>query len=116
MAGFDADFAGALVAATADRRTVTGLSGLVELAVGKTKSVIIEIVDGRVVGVPESIEPGSANVRITFTGAQRAAWLAGELDLTKAYMRGDLKPEGRSGDLLAALELLDDPAVYQQLH
>lgn len=115
MAGFDTDFAGALVAATADRRTVAGLSGVVELAVGKTKSVIVEIVDGRVIGIPEGIEPGNANVRIAFTGAQRQAWLDGELDLTKAYMRGDLKPEGRSGDLFAALELLDDPAVYHQL-
>lgn len=115
MPGFDADFATALVNATADRAVVPGLSGVVELAVGKTKSVVVEIVDGRVVGIPESVEPGGANVRLTFTGAQREAWLNGDLDLTKAYMRGDFKPEGRSGDLFAALQLLDDPAVYQQL-
>ncbi|MEZ5377738.1 MAG: SCP2 sterol-binding domain-containing protein [Acidimicrobiales bacterium] len=115
MAGFDRDFADALVAATADRADAAGLSGIVELALGKTSSLVLELVDGRVVGVAEGIEPGEANVRIPFTGAQRAAWLAGEFDLTKAYMRGDLKPEGRSGDLIAALQLLDDPAVYGAL-
>ncbi len=115
MAGFGPEFAAALVAATADRADAAGLSGIVELAIGKTTSVIIEIANGRVIGVAEGVEPGGANVRIQFTGAQRAAWLAGELGLTTAYMRGDLKPEGRSGDLIAALELLDDPAVYSQL-
>lgn len=115
MAGFDQDFADALVRATADRADAAGLCGIVELALGKTSSLVLELVDGRVVGVAEGVEPGAANVRIPFTGGQRAAWLAGELDLTKAYMRGDLKPEGRSGDLIAALELLGDPAVYRQL-
>ncbi len=115
MGNFDQAFADALVAATADRADAAGLGGIVELAIGKTKSVVLELVDGRVIGVAEGVGPGEANVRIPFTGAQRAAWLAGEFGLMQAYMRGDLKPEGRSGDLLAALELLDDPAVYRQL-
>ncbi len=115
MGSFDADFADALVAATADRADADGLNAFVELAIGKTKSVVLELVDGRVIGLAKGIEPGEAKVRIPFTGAQRAAWLAGELDLAQAYMRGDLKPEGSSGDLIATLELLNDPAVYQQL-
>ncbi len=115
MAGFDEDFVAQLVTATADRDDAAGLTGIVELALGKTKSVVFQLADGRVTGVADGVEPGAANVRIQFTGAQRAAWLAGELDLTKAYMRGDLKPEGRSGDLIAALQLLDDPDVYRQL-
>ncbi len=115
MAGFDAEFAEALVAATADRADAAGLNAVVELAVGKTKSVVVELVNGRVLGIAEGVEPGGANVRFQFTDTQRAAWLAGELNLTEAYMRGDFKPEGRSGDLIATLQLLDDPAVYQQL-
>ncbi len=111
MAGFDAAFVDALVAATGDRRSVGGLSGVVELATGKTTSVVVEFDDGRCVGVSDR-EPG---VRIQLTGAQIAAWLAGELHLGEAYMRGDVKPDGRTGDLLAALEVLDDRVVVERL-
>ncbi len=111
MAALDSAFAAALAEATTGRGSAGGLSGVVELATGKNTSVVVAFVDGRCEGATDR-EPG---VRIQLTGAQLGAWLAGDLHLGEAYMRGDVKPEGRSGDLLAALEVLDDRAVVERL-
>lgn len=107
----DTRFGEALVAASADRRRGSGLAGRVQLALGSSSAVVVEIADGRVIAVSRD-EP---EVRIPFTQAQFQAWLDGDLHLSRAYMRGDIKPEGSSGALLAALEVLDDPAVVAEL-
>lgn len=104
---FNDAWATALVAASAERELVPGLCGIVGFGVGKKIQATVSIVDGRAQET-DAEEPG---VHIPFTGAQALAWRAGELNLTQAYTKGDLKPVGRTGDLLAALELLDDPAV-----
>lgn len=108
---FNDAFVDAIVAATADRAELAGSSGIVGLGIGKKVLATLEIVDGRVVG-PTDAEPA---VTIVFTGAQVESWLGGELHLSQAYMRGDLKPVGHTGPLTAALEILDDADVVAAL-
>ena len=102
--------AGAAVAASAGR-SVAGLSGVVALNLGK-QAVGLEIVDGRVVG-PAS--PGEAAVAVPLTGAQLSALVDGSLSMAQAFMKGDLKPEGATGPLLALIELFEDGEFRRQL-
>lgn len=92
-----------LVAATAERAGVPGVSGVVGLGTGKKPKVVLAFSDGRVVG-PSDAEP---EVIIPISGPQMEQWTHGELNLTVAYMKGDVKPVGSTGALLAALEVLD---------
>lgn len=101
----------ALVDASAGREAVPGLGGVVDLGIGKTVQATLCIVDGRAVGAADA-ETGA---HIPFTGAQLDAWQDGELNLTQAYTKGDLKATGKTGDLLAALELLDDRSIVDGL-
>lgn len=100
----------ALASASAERDGAD-LGGVVAVTIGKTRRAVFEIAGGRVVGASDA-EPG---VAIPVTGAQLDAWTRGELDLSVAYMRGDIKPEGSTGTLLAALEVLSDPQVSVNL-
>ena len=108
---FDEAFIEQLVAATGERTEVPGSSGIVGFGIGKKVLATVEIVDGRVIG-PVEADPV---VTLVFKGAQVDAWVAGELNLSQAFMRGDFKPVGHMGPLAAALEVLDDPAVVAQL-
>ncbi len=108
---FDDAFVDALVSASAARSEVAGSSGVVGLGIGKKVLATLEIVDGRVVGSTDA-EPA---VTIVFTGAQVESWKSGELNLSQAYMRGDLKPVGHTGPLTAALEIFDDADVVAAL-
>ncbi len=108
---FNDAFVESLVQATADRSEVAGSSGVVGLGIGKKVLATVEIVDGRVTGSTDA-DPA---VTLVFKGAQVDAWLDGELNLTRAYMRGDFKPVGHTGPLMAALEVLDDPGVVSAL-
>lgn len=108
---FTDEWAQALITSSATRELVPGLCGIVGFGVGKKPQVILSIVDGRAVAVIEE-EMGA---HMPFTGAQALAWLANELNLTEAYTKGDLKATGKTGDLLAALELLDDRSVADSL-
>ncbi len=99
-----------LVAATADRVSAGGLGGVVALSLGGVAAVV-DLADGRVVG-PSSATP---EVQLTLTGPQHEAWRAGTLSLAEAYMKGDLKPEGSTRALAAALEVLDDPHVRSRI-
>ncbi|MEM8922303.1 MAG: SCP2 sterol-binding domain-containing protein [Actinomycetota bacterium] len=100
---------GQLVEASAARTSER--SGVVELAIGKTKQARFEIADGRVVGPTEA----EAGVRVPVTGKQLTALLDGEESLAQAFMRGDVKPEGATGPLLALVELFEDATFREQL-
>lgn len=106
-----------LVAATAARTPVPTGSGRVAITIGKTNAVTLVIADGVVVEVDslDVADAATADGRIPFTKAQLGEYIAGHWPLTEAYMKGDLKPEGRSGPLLAMLEILDAPEVLEAL-
>ncbi len=106
---FSDEWVAEMIAAHAERPAVPGLSGVVGLGVGKKVAVVVSITDGRITGsvdlsgAGDDVEPG---VTIPFSGAQVEAWQSGELDLSEAYMMGDLKPVGSTGALLAAFTAL----------
>ncbi len=108
---FTDEWVQALVEASAGRVAIPGLGGVIDLGIGKTVQMTLSIVDGRATGTSEE----DAGAHIPFTGAQLEAWQNGELDLTQAYTKGDLKATGRTGHLLAALELLDDRSIVDGL-
>lgn len=108
----DEAWVGGLVAAAAAVEPDLARSAVAEFTIGKTQQVAVEIVDGRVVGVAAEAEP---DVSIPFTAAQLEAFCAGEESMSQAYMRGDLKPVGSTGALLAVLALFDDPAFRAAL-
>ncbi len=110
---FDDAFVERLIAATAERDVVPGFDAVVGFTIGKTQQAVVEIESGRVVrGLDRETEAG---ISLVFTGAKADQWMAGEFGLAVAYMKGDFKPVGSTGDLAAALEVLDDPAVIAKL-
>ncbi len=108
---FTNEWVQALVEASVGREAIPGLGGIIDLGVGKTVQATLSIVDGRAIGSSEE----EAGGHIPFTGAQLEAWQNGELNLTQAYTKGDLKATGKTGHLLAALELLDDRSIVDRL-
>jgi hypothetical protein len=100
-------FVAAIVAASAGRLPTPGLDGVVSLSVGKTTRAVFRISAGRAIGPSEA----TPEVDIPLTKKQLQAWADGTLSLSVAYMKGDVKPVGASGPLLAALELLDADEV-----
>lgn len=111
----DDRFAVAVVKASDHR---SGSSGLVALAIGKKQRALLDIVDGRV-ATAEPVTPDEAEaaaaVTVPVTAAQLAAIVAGEESLAQAFMRGDVKPAGATGPLLAAVELFEDPEFRSRL-
>lgn len=105
------EWVAALAEASADR-SAPGLSGSIAIAIGKTKRAAFEIVDGRVSPVAADVEPG---VTIPVTAKQLAAVLEGSESLAQAFMRGDVKPAGATGPLMAAVELFEDSTFRQRL-
>lgn len=85
--------------------------GRVEFGQGKKTRVPVEVRDGRFLA--PTVTEGEADVMIPVTKAQLDGWISGELRFSTAFMRGDLKPVGATGPLVAALEVLDDPAVRE---
>ena len=105
---FTADFIDELAALSAGRPPIPGLSGDVGLGVGSkvdasNVAVVVAIIDDQVTGTTDR----GPDVVIGLSKKQVPEWLSGELVLTEAYMKGDLKPVGASGPLFAGLELLD---------
>ena len=103
MAAFNAppfsdEWVDELVELSSTREPIAGLSGVVRLG-----DLAVAIVDGQATGVSAE----TPEVEIPLSKKQVDAWSAGELVLTEAYMKGDLKPVGTSGPLFAGLELLD---------
>lgn len=90
----------------------SGPSGVVAIAIGKTTPAVLDIVEGRVVGAGAADEAG---VTIPLTAAQLEAIVTGAESLAQAFMRGDVKPEGATGPLLAAIELFEDDRFRTRL-
>lgn len=109
-----------LVEASRSAAAPVDRSAVVEFTIGKTKRAVVEVSGGRVVG---SAEAGSGNgngddgidLSIPLTAAQLESFASGAESMSQAYMRGDLKPVGSTGALLAILALFDDPAFRQAL-
>lgn len=87
-------------------------SGVVEFTIGKTERAVIEIADGRVVGVGDD---HAIDVSIPTTVEQLSALIDGSESLAQAYMRGDIKPVGSTGALLALVELFECDEFRQHL-
>ena len=105
----------ALVEASRDR-TGVGTAGVVALAIGKSKRAVFEIVDGKVATVASAGEgEPAAEVTIPVTAKQLAAIVDGSESLAQAFMRGDVKPEGATGPLLAVIELFEDATFRTRL-
>ncbi len=100
---FSEEWVAELVEASAERVGVPGVSGIVGLGTGKKPKVVLQFSEGKVLGTSDA-EP---EVIIPIPDAQLDLWAQGELKLTVAYMKGDVKPVGSTGALLAALEVLD---------
>lgn len=99
-------------AAAQASRHRTGPSGTVAITIDTSTRAVLDIVDGRVAG---SAEPDTAGVTIPVTSAQLEAIVDGEESLAQAFMRGDVKPEGATGPLLAAIELFEDEEFRRKL-
>jgi putative sterol carrier protein len=96
-------------------RAGAGRSGRVAITVGKSKRAVLDIVDGEVRTPVTHDADGDPEVTIPVTGKQLTALIDGEESLAQAYMRGDIKPEGATGPLLAAVELFEDAAFRRRL-
>lgn len=108
----------ALVEASGDR---SGPSGLVAITIGKTKRAVLDIVDGCVVADRscgtdgDALEADEADVTVPVTKAQLGALIQGEESLAQAFMRGDVKPVGSTGPLLALVDLFEDDGFRARL-
>lgn len=105
---FTEAFVAELMALSAERAPIPGLSGDIGLGIGSKVdaskvAVVIAIVDGQVTGPTERPAEGI----IGLSKKQVPEWLSGDLVLAAEYMKGDLKPTGASGAIFAGLELLD---------
>lgn len=105
----------ALVAASGRAVAPSGRSAVAEFTIGKTQRAVVEIVDGRVVGPATMGDGDEADISVPLTGPQLDSFVDGSESMSKAYMRGDLKPVGATGALLAVFALFDDPAFRQAL-
>lgn len=101
----------AVAEASADRSGV-GTAGVVAITIGKTRQAVLHIEDGRVQAPGEGVEAG---VTIPLTARQLEAIVAGTESLAQSFMRGDVKPVGATGPLLAAIELFEDVSFRQRL-
>ncbi len=122
MAAADLDDAWVEAVAGASRAAEVALtpSAVVAFTIGKTKRATLQIVDGRVTG-PAAVDEGDGgdgddpDVTIPVTAAQLASFCDGSESMSKAFMRGDLKPVGSTGALLPVFALFDDPAFLEAL-
>lgn len=108
---FTAESLLAAVMAASEGREGSGRSGSVALLVAGAP-VGLDIVDGRVVG-PAPVD--GAPVRVPVTADQLSAIIDGSQSLAQSFMRGDVKPEGATGPLLALIELFEDADFRHRL-
>ena len=103
----------ALVEASRDRSGAgTGVGGQVVITIGKTKRAEFQVVDGRV--IEAGVDGDGDGVTIPVTAKQLAAIVDGTESLAQAFMRGDVKPVGPTGPLLAVIELFEDASFRRR--
>lgn len=93
-----------LVAASADLPVTTARPATVALTIGKSRRAVLALESGRIVG------PGSDDdvaVTVPVTEDQLNDLLSGRESLAKAYIRGDVKPDGSTGAFLSLVELFE---------
>ena len=99
-----------LVAASAD---VSGdRSAVVAVTIGKKQQAVLTIEAGRVTGGGDA---EAAAVSVPVTSDQLRSFMDGSESVAQAYMRGDLKPVGSTGALLAFVELFENPDFRNNL-
>jgi hypothetical protein len=102
-----------LVAASNEAESVHAIDAVVEFTRGKTVSVPVEVRAGRVIGpAGDDAEP---SLTVPLTTTQIEAFVSGAESMSRAYTRGDFKPVGSTGTLLALLALFDDAKVRSRL-
>lgn len=99
-----------LVEASAD--ITGGHSAVVAVTIGKKQQAVVNIEAGRVTGGGDE---DAVAVTIPVTANQLASFSDGSESVAQAYMRGDLKPVGSTGALLAFVELFENPAFRANL-
>ena len=87
-------------------------SAVVAVTIGKKQQAVLNIEAGKVVGVGDE---EAVSVTVPVTSDQLRSFADGSESVAKAYMRGDLKPVGSTGALLAFVELFENPAFRDQL-
>ncbi len=102
----------AVTAASGAAEPALAGSAVVEFTIGKTERAVLRIVDGRFAGGAGEAEP---EVSIPVTAEQLTDFVDGRESMSRAFMRGDLKPVGSTGALLPVLALFDDPAFREAL-
>ncbi|MEM9653186.1 MAG: SCP2 sterol-binding domain-containing protein [Actinomycetota bacterium] len=101
----DEQWIASLIDASAD---VSGdHSAVVAVAIGKKQQAVLTIESGRVVGAGDE---DAVAVTVPVTSEQLQAFADGSESVAQAYMRGDVKPVGSTGALLAFVELFENPA------
>lgn len=87
-------------------------SAVVAFTIGKKQKAVVEIADGRVVGVGDE---DAAAVTVPVTADQLAAFVDGSESVARSYMMGDLKPVGSTGAFLPVVELFENPDFRAKL-
>lgn len=121
MAASDLDdvWVDAVAAASQEAEVTVPGSGVVAFTIGKTKQATLRITDGRVTGPVDGGDDGGDGVEpdatIPVTAAQLGSFCDGSESMSRAFMRGDLKPVGAIGALLPVFALFDDAAFRAAL-
>lgn len=106
----DDAFVEEMVAASA---TLSGdRSAVVAMTIGKKQQIVLNIESGKVVGAGDE---AAVTVTVPVTSAQLGSFVDGSESVAKAYMRGDLKPVGSTGALLAFVELFENRGFRENL-
>lgn len=87
-------------------------SAVVAVTIGKKQQAVLQIEAGRVVGAGDE---DAVAVTVPVTSDQLVSFVDGSESVAKAYMRGDLKPVGSTGALLAFVELFENPVFRENL-
>ncbi len=104
----DEAFLARLVPPGASLPEVPGATAVVGFAAAEARSEVpphhLELVDGRLVAAGLGTHP-EVTLSVVLAGADLCSWWAGEIPLDVAYMQGRAKVTGRTGVLLAVLEV-----------
>ncbi|QGG94772.1 hypothetical protein [Actinomarinicola tropica] len=109
----------ALASAADDGPAAEPVAAEVELVVSGAAAGTVAtrwvVEDGRLASVRPAGDGDEATTTVPITAEDLRAVLVGEDDAAIRYMRGDLKPEGRTADVLALVSALARPACRAAL-
>ncbi len=96
-----------LIAATAELASTEAPSTPVALTIGKKRGAVLVLEGGRVVGGSAGLEGEAVELTVPTTAEQLEQFLDGTDSMARAYMRGDIKPVGPTGQLLYLVEIFE---------